>query len=385
MRYIKIFGWFLLTMLIPFPLWMFIAWHLTPARQFPIVIIDKTVLTSEGKEHESLNWILTNEKFAKSNGELYSIEKDYYGFFPKKNKKFSLHGLENFTPQQIDSLASASKAVYVTDTYGIFSNEWYSQKVQTEQSNLIYGGMSSADLKFLQKMKEKKKLILTEFNSIASPTPDSIRAGFEAMFGLRWTGWTGKYFESLDTLSNKELPHWLIRDYKMQHHNLWSFKNSGIAFVHYDGRVEILENKTHLIKEIPYLLTNRENRERFNLPAKVKYPYWFDVMFTKHSNTVPSVYSIYTNTKGDSLLRLNGIPKIFPAIIEHTGDYNFYYFAGDFCDNPVEQFAAKLKGIRLFKWLFYDSKEISERRSFFWEYYAPLITKILNNFYDAHH
>jgi len=383
MRYGKILGWFLLIMLLPFPLWMFIAWQLSPSKPFPIVIIDKTVLTREGKEHESFNWILTNEKFVKQNGDLYSIPKDYYGFFPKNNKKFSVQGLENFNTEQIDSLANASQAVYVTDTYGIFSSEWYSQKEQSEHSSLVYGGMSTVDLMFLQKMKEQKKLIITEFNSIASPTTSAVRAEFESMFGLHWTGWTGKYFESLDTLINKELPRWLIHDYKVQHQNLWTFKYSGIAFVHFDGRVEILENKTHLKQEVPFLLTNEANRERFGLPAKLKYPYWFDVMLTQRTNNVLSVYSIYTNEKGDSLLHVMDIPKTFPAVIEHKGDYTFYYFAGDFCDNPVEQFAAKIKWIRLFKWFFYNAKEISERRSFFWEYYTPLVTKILNIHYNS--
>jgi len=383
MRYGKIIGWFLLVMLLPFPLWMFLAWQLSSPKSFPIVIIDKTVLTREGKEHESLNWILTNEKFVKPDGELYSIQKDYFGFFPKNDRKFSIQGLENFNPEQIDSLAEASQAVYVTDTYGIFSSEWYTQKEQTEHSSLVYGGMSTVDLMFLQTMKQKKKLIITEFNSVASPTTDAVRAEFEMMFGLRWSGWTGRYFESLDTTLNKELPRWLIREYKLRHNNNWPFKRSGIAFVHFANRVEILENKTDLKEEVPFILTNEENRKHFGLPAKLKYPYWFDVMLTQRSNNVVSIYSIYTNEKGDSILQANGIPKVFPAVIEHTGEYLFYYFAGDFCDNPVDQFAAKIKGIRFFKWFFYNAKEIPERRSFFWEYYSPLVTKILTSYYST--
>lgn len=383
MGYKKAIGWFIIITLLPFPLWMIIAWHLSPAKPFPIVILDKTVLTREGKEHESLNWILTHEKFVKQNGELYSIAKDYFGFFPKNNKKFSVQGLENLNPEQIDSLATVSKGVYVTDTYGIFSSEWYTQKEQTEHSSQIYGGMSPVDIMFLRRMKEKGKLIISEFNSIASPTNEGVRAEFERMFGLRWTGWTGRYFESFDTLVNKELPAWLIRQYKNQHGNLWPFKNSGIAFVHYDNRIEILENKTHLKQEVPYLLTNDENQERLGLPAKIKYAYWFDIMLTQRINNVLSVYSIYANEKGDSILQTNGIPKVFPAVIEHTGDYTFYYFAGDFSDNPVEQFAAKVKGVRIFKWFFYNAKEIPERRSFFWEYYSPLVTTILTKTYNA--
>jgi len=380
MRFWKILGWFFLIMLLPFPLWMYLGWYFSPSKPLSVAIIDKTVLTRERKEHESLNWVLTNQKYVKPDGELYSISKDYFGFFPKLNGKYEIHGLENFNPEQIDTLADASDAVYIADTYGIFASEWYTQKEQTEHSSMIYGGLSPVDMMFLQNMKKKKKLIMTEFNTIASPTNEAVRADFETTFDLRWTGWSGRYFESLDTLKNPELPRWLVRDYKLQHSNRWPFKQSGIALVHYDTRVEILENKTHLTQEVPYILTNKENCERFELPEKIKYPYWFDVMLTKRSNNVVSIYSVYTNAKGDSILESIGIPKVFPAVIEHTGDYLFYYFSGDFCDNPIEQFTAKIKGVRAFRWFFYNGKEIPERRSFFWEYYSPLVTKILANY-----
>ncbi len=34
-------------------------------------------------------------------------------------------GLERFNAQQLDQLSTDAKAAYLTDTYGVFSNEWY--------------------------------------------------------------------------------------------------------------------------------------------------------------------------------------------------------------------------------------------------------------------
>ena len=126
-------------------------------------------------------------------------------------------------------------------------------------------------------------------------------------------------------------------------------------------------------------------RDRFNIPKEIKYPYWFDVMLTGPTNKVVSAFSLNTTNRGDSLLSSFGIPKEFPAVIEHTGEYKFYYFAGDFCDNPIDQFWAKFEFIHFFEWIFFDNNEVSERRSFFWQYYSPLVTSILNDDYASKH
>ncbi len=89
--------------------------------------------------------------------------------------------------------------------------------------------MSKEDIGLLQRMKDKHKLIITEFNTIGSPTPPEIRRQFEEMFAIRWSGWIGRYFENLDTTVNKELPRWLINNYLSQHNHRWPFKKDGVA------------------------------------------------------------------------------------------------------------------------------------------------------------
>lgn len=238
----------------------------------------------------------------------------------------------------------------------------------------------------MQKMKEKKKLIITEFNSIGSPTDTAIRRQFETMFNITWSGWIGRYFESFDTTVNKELPPWLIRNYKRTHNNEWPFKNSGIAFIHAtNDLVVILENKTHLNNELPFIYTNTKGKEHYGMPDKIKYSFWFDIISVNNAkNEVLSEFVIDANTEGSRELAKYSIPSRFPAITAHVGDdYRFFYFSADFCDNPVTLTSSYFKGVGFFKWMMYTRGDALERKSFFWKLYRPLVTTILNDYYDT--
>jgi hypothetical protein len=379
-KYLLITG---LIILLTFPIWMWLGWVFEGKKELKIVIVDKSSLTKQENEHRAFDWILNYDKYCMQDRSLYSVSSDYYGFFPESNKKYYIKGLENFSEQELLNLSNQSDMTYYTDTYGILQNEWYGRGKNANPSAKIYGGMSGQDIKFLQFMKSQHKLILSEFNDIASPTSKIIRGEFENLFKVRWTGWAGRYFESLDTTVNKEIPAWLIMNYKSQHNYSWQFKNSGIVFVNDNGRVEILENKIDLKEEAPVLLTNETNQERFNIPRKVKYSYWFDVMLTSHSNNVVSVYQIKTTASGDSILNSINIPNPFPAVIEHYDkDYRFYYFCGDFCDNPIDMIFSNFFGITKFSGMLFSENDLSDRTSFFWLYYQPLVSGILDNYYN---
>ena len=368
---------------IALPLWMFLAWFLWPKTKYVIAIIDKTVLFKTGQEHASLTWVLRNNKFSKTSSDLYRVGRDYFGFFPNKNKKYDLKGLERVSDEDLEKLSRNSDMVYITDTYGIYSKEWYLAKNITERQRLLYGGLSAQDMLFLKKMKQKKKLIVTEFNTFATPTPEPIARDFEQTFNVKWTGWVGKYFDSFDTVQNKELPRWLVENYMDQNGNKWPFKKSGIAFVHKSDKIVVLEYVNHLNAEVPYILTKKEEREKYNIPKSMKYPFWFDILQTSRSNKIISFYDLKVNSEGSKILAANNIPSQFPAIIEHyRDDYKFYYFCGDFADNPISQGGSYFKGISYFRSLFYNDDIAAERVSFFWEFYRPMINSILHEYYD---
>ncbi|GAC1441932.1 MAG: hypothetical protein NVSMB63_09870 [Sediminibacterium sp.] len=373
----------LLVALLSLPLWMRLSWYLSSKRKLAIAIIDKTVLTSGGQEHISLNWILNQEKFSKNDADLYEAGKDYYGFFPLKDKKFEIKGLEQMTNRQLEDLSNDADAVYITDAYGVYNNEWYKQGDVKERSGIIYGGMSEQDIYFLEKMRSNHKLIITEFNCMGSPTTPGIRNKFQNDFGLRWTGWAGKYFNSFDTATNQDLPKWLIKNYQSNHHGQWPFNKSGIAFVNTDERVVILEKDTHLKKEMPHIHSTGEGRSHFGLPPDIAYSFWFDVVLPDTTfNHVIANFDIEANDRGKEELRNNGLPVSFAAVTTHLNkDYRFFYFSGNFCDNPVSLSSSYFKKVNYFNWLLYNTHDPLDRRHFFWTFYRPLVTTILNDYH----
>jgi hypothetical protein len=182
------------------PLIMWLLWFFTPKTKLVAAIIDKTVLTTAGQEHSSLYWILNQERYTKTSKKSYTIDRDYFGFFPLEDEKFKLKGLERFSEKQINQLSIDADLVYFTDTYGIYNNEWFQKKNINERSGMLYGGLSKNDVALARLMKDKKKLVIAEFNTIGDPTDSAARAGFENEFAIKWTGWTARHFESLDTI-----------------------------------------------------------------------------------------------------------------------------------------------------------------------------------------
>jgi len=369
------------------PLWMWLAWWLTPKRKLTVAIIDKTVLDRKGQEHISLDWVLNQQRFTKNRNALYVPDRDYYGFFPGAGDRYRLKGLERFSGEQLQRLATDADLVYFTDTYGIYKTEWFRKAPDNERSDVLYGGMSDQDIGLLKEMKARHKLMIAEFNAIGSPTRSEVRHQFEGLFGLHWTGWTARYFSLLDTLQNKELPRWLIDQYRQQHDGKWPFRREGIAWVNNAGVIEILDNVTDLTDPLPHIVAKEAGVRDLNLPASIKYPFWVDVMDGDSSsqgriNETAAEFVISVNTRGAALLQRNHIPSRFPAVLMHRGgDYHFYYFSGDFCDNPLSFGSSYFKGIGWFKGFFYDDTDPAERKSFFWNFYRPMMTRILEEGY----
>lgn len=371
-----------LIVFIMLPLILWLTWVIKPSREAKIMLMDKTVLTRQGVEHRAFNWVLAHRKYLKPNGTFYTPEQDYLGFFPLENDRFQIKDLSRKTDAELDSLSDASDMVYLTDMYGIYENDWYHKSNLSEHSPRIYGGLHSNDVRYLRKMKEKNKLIMAEFNLFATPTPASERAEAEQLLGLKWTGWTGRYFEQLDTLKNPGLPRWVVRLYKQQHHAAWPFTRPGIVFVHEDETIAILEKETDLKYEVPLVKSFNYGVEKFGIPKNIRYPYWFDItLSTDTNNRVISYYEISPTKRGDSILHHHNIPAIFPAAFENI-QAPYYYFCGDFTDIPVNNTFEKLIGMEYLKMFVINKYDLNDRTPFFWRYYLPMTSTILDNYFD---
>ncbi len=374
----KIIG-FIMLLLILTPLLMWTTWVLTPKKKLVVAVVDKTVLSPESQKHISFNWVLNHNRFTVTSERPYKSDQDYFGFFPMENQQFKIKGLERFSRDQLSQLSQDADMVYFTDTYGVHTTDWYGKDDVNGGKGMLYGGLSNEDMQLLEYMKARHKLILAEFNTIGSPTHTQQRKKFENLFGLKWTGWTARYFINLDLAQNQEIPPWLVNNYKKDHNGDWPFTRAGLAFVNNQGQVVILEEGRHLENALPFIYPTAEAREKWNLPEKIKYPFWFDIMEPDRSvNTVDASFRLSLLDEGKKALAAYGIPENFPAVTSHSGeDYRFYYFSGDFSNNSVGETSSYFKGIGFFKGFFYDDRNPLERGSFFWNFYRPMIAQIL--------
>ncbi len=372
-------GMFLLIFLLFTPLWMWLGWVIQSERPLNLLVLDKTVPDFKRQEHRALAWVLLHRKFTGPTGKLFDINRDYFGFFPLENEQYRLNGLEQFDSTQIDSLAQLYQAAFFTDTYGVYENEWYRHRNLTERSRQIYGGTRVQDVWFLRHMKEQRKLVILEFNTVGAETPAYFRKQIEKMFRFRWSGWSGRYFEVLDTLKNPELPRWIVRLYKKEHHNRWPFTGDGIVLVHASEKVEILDGERDLKHPFPQIVSTPAARHRFHLPEKIDFAYWFDIVIPDKGHHLFAEYRLETTARGDSILMAWHIPNRFPAVFGQAQGMRFYYFAGDFSDNPISLTTAHLRWIEYFRGLLYTRQPL-DRTRFFWQFYRPLVTTILQEY-----
>ncbi|MFM7216971.1 MAG: hypothetical protein ACKO1U_03010 [Bacteroidota bacterium] len=366
------------------PLWMRIAWEFTPERNLDIVILDKTVLNANSFKHRSINWILDHDKYVKSDGSFYDINTDYFGFLPQANEKYLIADFEKMNASEIDSLASVTDLAYFADTYGILGNEWYRRLDRNDNAGSIYGGLSEKDLLVMERMGAKGKLTIAEFNSIGFPTPTDMRKRFERLLGMEWTGWMIRSIASLDTVANPDLPAWIVRQYRTDHKDAWPFHGPGMLFVHESGKVMVMESGRELADWIPSIITRKKFQVETGVPAELIHPYWMDVWRNSNdSNEVVANFNIPVNAAGMTLLRQEGLSSAFPAIVRRTAGFRFYYFCGDFADNPTKFRFAKLRGITGIKFLLYNAVDRTDRNRFFWEYYLPMMRSILEKEYRS--
>jgi hypothetical protein len=73
------------------------------------------------------------------------------------------------------------------------------------------------------------------------------------------------------------------------------------------------------------------------------------------------------------------VPNQFPAIIEHDKDYRFIYFACDFSDNRMGIYSSYFRGIENLSGAFYSPNQVKDRKMFFWKYYRPFMTTLMDS------
>jgi hypothetical protein len=343
-----------------------------------VVILDKTVPTLERLNHKSLTWVLNNGRFVKKEKKnSYSFKKDYYGFAPTRPLKDRGNTKKEYHLSEMIDLPDKVDALYFADTYGVFFNDWYTGVNKSRRSRKIYGGLNNTDYLLVNEMKNRNKLIILEYNSFDYPTPAFESFRTQEKIGITFSGWSGKYFEKLDTTA-KNFPVWMTSMYRKEYKKPWTFTKPGIVLLS-EKSIIVLEEGTHLNDALPYIITETANCEKYGVPSSVAFDKWFDIVDPLQSNVI-SKFKLETTALGDTLLKSKMLSSSFPAVTQEPVNQRIYYFSGDFADNKINFCSSRLKGFSGIKGLSYSDKPNDTRR-FFWLYYKPLVNTIFSDYY----
>jgi len=366
--------------IISFIIISFLFWFFEPQKKLNIFILDKTVTDFTYREHASFVWVLKNKHIVTPKKNLYTVSDDYYGFIPLKPGEKDKYKIKSIRLFEVLTMSDQLDMVYFTDSYGVFSSDLSDSSLNL-RPYLVYGGLNQNDYLLLREMKRKKKLIITEFNLLGSPTSDLIKQKTQDLFDFRWTGWTGRYFKSLKNTPKNQIPSWIISSYQKNYQKTWDFLNPGVVLINEDGKIIVLEENVDMGSAMPSIVPTAGAKKEYNLPDVQKYGFWFDIIQTKKTNKIQAYFKLDVNSSGNQKLLDAGLSESFPAIIENNTDYKFYYFSGDFSDNKPVDCLSYFKGIPEIMNKIHTGSN-GNSNEFFWNFYVPLLNGILNKHFN---
>ena len=264
--------------------------------------------------------------------------------------------------------------IYITDTYGVYTEDYYRINVRGERSKLIYGGLKVDDVSKIEQGLNKNNILIAEFNTLGTPSEEQATRRLQALLGVKWTGWIGRYFADL-SVANTEIPVWLIANYEKQYQQKWLFAGAGFALVRKDDSLVILQAGKHVGDKLNRIVFSPEATEYYKVAREVQYDYWFDIVEVALDAQVLANYHLDLTAEGDNVLQAWKLPKVFPAVVKRETPYRTYYFAGDYADNSAipERYDAVV-------WrptLGMSGVGLDTQKKFYWQVYFPLMKKIL--------
>lgn len=344
-------------------------WKMTPYSDLKVMVIDKTVPVDDYREHRGLFWILDYLKINNTETQQsFDYTKDYYGYFPTTN---------GYTTKEIKSSKDIPNLIYLADTYGVYRADLNSKNVKGKRSSLIYGGLTEEEVAIVESQLVNNTTVISEFNTLNSPTTEGARKKMENIFGIHWENWIGRYFRDLS--QNGEVPDWAIKAYERQTNKQWEFTGAGIMYASSSDEIIVLESKKDLINDAPTVSYTANAAKEFSATSSIPYYYWFEVNSSDELKTETlASYTLSLSEAGKEKLDKYKLPITFPAIVKNKNSfYTSYYFSGDFVDNKNISSVFQLKGLDKLKKILASPIE-GDMDEFFWKCYVPMMEKIIN-------
>lgn len=370
----------ILAVLILVPVINLLRWSFETKKPLDIILVDKTVPNFDKLKHKSFSWVIKNNRYVnKESKRSYSFRKDYYGFVPTRPEKLKFWDKNEYRLNKLIDIADSVDVLFLADTYGVFTSDWWYGSTITRRSRQLYGGLNNNDNILIKEMSDRNKLVILESNTIEFPTVAFESQRTQNRLGFTYSGWTGKYFSTLDTTS-ANFPIWMTGMYRKQYKKPWTYNKEGIVFLS-EKNIIVLEQGNELENSIPWIFTDPAYMEKWGITDSIPFDQWFEVISPLNNKTI-STFKINTTSLGDSTLNKFGLSSSFPAVIVEPTNHRTYYFSGDFTYADIPFWYSAFKRFDLFNSFRY-SKDVNDTRRFFWLYYVPLIEGVFNDYYDS--
>ncbi|MBF2055245.1 MAG: hypothetical protein IGS03_17490 [Candidatus Sericytochromatia bacterium] len=353
-------------------------WERQPWRDLKVLIIDKSVPDTSYREHMALIWVLNHLKITAPDGApIWDPARHYLGFHPPVEDPalYPLVRDQRITPEALKGNA----LVCLTDSYGVYQQDLQIARPENtaspDYSPRLTGGLDAAEVTALQHYVQAGGALWGEFNTFASPTAAAERQALEQLFGVRWTGWTGRYFDEL--AQEQEIPAWARRLWQAQRGQAWAFEGPGWLLVHEDNRLQVLREGQEIVPQGLKIRHDQSHPLLQQAQDSVPFYYWFDILTADPSAQVLAEYEMTLLPPGQTIFEQAGLPQRFPALIMASASPLRLYFAGDASDLAPAPERFRLAGLGPWHRFGrrYDSQ--TEQRAFFWSFYQPLWVNIL--------
>jgi hypothetical protein len=350
------------------------VWVLKKGKKIEIMIINKSVQKQSDNEIRSLNYVLNMHKIVKSSGQFYVYSQDYYGYHPEAvTSDFKIN---SFRLEELSTIKEKYDALYFVDNSGVNLSD---QNILNYTG--FYGGFNQNDYFLLKTMLDSGKLIIAEYNFFSEPTEDLVRYNTEQLMDIYSIAWKGKYFKNLssDKITNELDIEWL-GIYKDYYNDNWNFEGPGLVFINQNQkRIVVLPSNLFMDAKYPVIISSPEMCEFYQIPDKVAFTGWFDVMYPG-KNTVVSSFNMMLNNEGRDILMRNGLESEFPAVIK-SQKANLFLFTGDFSKQDFLYSPSRISGVNNIIHAI-SSRAVNKPSRFIHTYYEPLMSTILIDFYD---
>jgi len=380
------------------------SWKAAPELDLRVAVVDKTVPFEDRREHRGLFWALGQNKIVDpakdGDSQFYDFRKDYVGYDPNYAPAVLRGGEEPPNPQT--SLLDYSRdlldrdVLYLADTYGVYDADYQQfegEFAHTRHSQLKFGGLQEQEVEAAERFAADGKLIIAEFNTFASPTPKGLAERMEAILGVHWTRWIGRYFP--DFSNTRDVPEWLYELY------------DGSAEWERRGRVDLVDEQ-----EPAFVLTHDESPDFIFLwksedikgshavtfspvekyieqevmqgtrPGPVSY--WIELLEPLAGTEQLGTYVFNLEDSGKLKMQQHGLRLVWPAMTRYSpadstgAPHTAYYLVGDMSDFDKAMGSPHTRLTQFINRSYYGKQaKIGSQEYMFWNGYYPFLCNVL--------